>query len=96
MPENQDTLLPPRRTSRTRKVAAPTGAETVAETTMQTSALSTNSINPAADQMGSQSVTPRVSRARRSAAPAATDDTTSAPAVTQPSETPAAPTRRRA
>jgi transcription termination factor Rho len=77
-------------------VAAPTGAETVAETTMQTSALSTNSINPAAGQMGSQSVAPRVSRARRSAAPAATDDTTSAPAVTQPSETPAAPTRRRA
>ena len=95
MPENQDTLLPPRRTSRTRKVATPTGAETVAETTAQTSAPSPNTINPAADLMASQSVAPRarVSRARRSAA---TDDTTSAPAVTQASETLDAPTRRRA
>ncbi len=85
MPENQETLLPPRRTTRTRKATAPTGAETSA----QASALPAT---PADDVVTSESAAPRATRARRSAAsaaPVAQDDTLSAQA-------PAAPTRRRA
>ncbi|HEY7975039.1 MAG TPA: hypothetical protein VID72_06835, partial [Ktedonobacterales bacterium] len=94
MPENQDSLLPPRRTTRTRKASAPTGAETSAQAS---AFLST----PADDSVATESAAPRATGARRSSAaaavPTAQDDTTSAQPVTQTtSDAPTAPTRRRA
>lgn len=101
MPENQETLLPPRRTTRTRKATAqqaqnaPTGAETSA----QASALPFASAD---DAMTGEPAQPRrATRARRSAttaAPAAVqDDTTIMQPAAQPaaSDTSAAPARRR-
>ncbi len=97
MPENQDSLLPPRRTTRARKTSAPTGAETSAQTS---ALLSTSADENAAAE--SAAPRPRATRARRSSATSAVqsaqDETTSAQPVTQPtaSDAPAAPTRRRA
>ncbi len=92
MPENQDTILPPSRTSRTtrsRKSTAPSSAETSAQAPVSSS-------TPAADVTASESAAPRprATRARRATALTTQDDTTSAQPAAEPA-TSAAPTRRR-